>query len=43
MEAVDYRTLKERQRVERGSYHPSPALRAHRILSYCYNGRITDG
>lgn len=43
METVDYRTLKERQRVERGSYHPNLALRVHCTLSDCYNGRITDG
>ena len=33
MEAVEYRTLKERQRAERDCYHPSLALRVHRALS----------
>ena len=42
MEAVEYRTLKERQRAERDSYHPNLALRAHRALSWLSRAEQAD-
>lgn len=42
MEAVNYRTLKERQRAERDGYHPNLALRVHRSLSWLNRAEQAD-
>ena len=42
MEAADHRTLKQRQRAERDSYHPNLALRVHRALSWLNRAEQAD-
>lgn len=42
MEALEYKALKERQRLERDSYHPNLALRVHRALSWLNRAEQTD-
>lgn len=42
MEAADHRTLKQRQRSERDSYHPNLALRVHRALSWLNRAEQAD-